>query len=122
MPLQFNIETSRRLMLSLLGASTALLFASFGLIGAGVSSGTDAGHVFAAGVSGSLIPLGQCAFVSLIALIMVEIADHPSTPEQGHPHSKNNYLATVGAVGIVWGLGTLLWGGFTLITSAIVHV
>ena len=115
----FGVEASRRLMFGMLGASTALLFATYGLIGAGVSAPNLA---YAARVSEAVSPLMYCAVSAVISIVLVELADHPSTPKEGHPHSVRNNLETVSTVGFVICLTTLAWGAVTLAAAAIVRV
>ena len=119
MRFSFDVQTTRRLSLGLLAVSGGLLFATFDLIGAGISAGDKQ---YAAAVSRAVGPLSQCALMALIIFAFAEIAAHPSTPEVGHPHSKRNYLETAAALGVVYGVFTLLWGGYTLIGAASVKL
>lgn len=114
-PSIIDVGTARRLSISLLAASGALLFAGLNLIGAGVAAGDRA---FAAGISEAVSPLSFTLSIGLIAFIMAEIAGNESTPDEGHPHSKRNYLQTVFALLVVAGLGGLIFSSFKLIAAA----
>lgn len=111
----FNPETTRRLAISLFAAAGALLLSALSLVGTGVSAGNMA---YAAAVSGALWPLAMSACSGLLSLIFAEIAQHESTPEEGHPHSKRNYLESALVITGVLGLGQLIYGAFKLLIGA----
>lgn len=111
----FDGATTRRLSFGFLTAAGALLFAAFNLIGSGVSGGNKE---YAAAVSRCVWPLSMCLLFVLFSIICTEIAEHPSTPEQGHPHSRANLLQTAGTLLVVPALLFLLWGAFSLVTAA----
>ena len=114
----FNVRTTRRLSIGLLAAAGALLFAALDLVGVGISANDK---TYAAKISASVSPLAFSALAALIALIAAEVAEHPDTPSEGHPHSKSNYLQTAFAMLLVLGLGNLIWGGYILISAAVVQ-
>ncbi len=114
----FDIETTLRISVGLLAAAGAMLFAALNLVGAGVSASNIA---FAESISGALIPLTYSAAFSLLSLIFTEVAAHPSTPTEGHPHSKSNYLQSAFVFIALNGLGGLLWGTVKLIDAASVR-
>lgn len=111
----FDVPTTRRLSLGLLGASGALLLAALNLVGSGISADDRA---FVVEISRSITPLALSAATGLVSLIFAEIAAHPSTPSKGHPHSAANYLQTAFAMISVGGLGALLYGGYRLVSAA----
>lgn len=115
----FDVSTTRRLAIGLMAIAGSLLFAALNLLGAGISAG-DKGY--AAGISGAVAPLGLSAATGFIAFICAELADHPATPAEGHPHSKRNYVQTAFALLAVSGLGSLVWGWFVLLTNANVRI
>ena len=115
----FDISTTRRLAISLLSASGALLFSALNLVGAGISAGDKE---YAAGISAAVSPLSVSACSGLMALICAEIAAHKDTPAEGHPHSKRNYLESAFVGLSILGLGYLVFGGFKLISAATVEI
>lgn len=116
-PPRMDADTLHRVSVALLSISGGLLFAAMQLIGAGISASDQ---FYAAGVSQALSPLGQSAAVGVVAFICAELASSPSTPEHGHPHSKANYLQTGAVLICVYGLFTLAWGGYLLLSNAVV--
>jgi len=102
----------------LLVAAGALLFAALDLVGVGLSIDD---RMYAAKISKSLAPLAASALAGLMALIWAEIAAHPETPPEGHPHSTSNYLQSAFAMLIVFGLGGLLFGAYRLISAATIE-
>lgn len=115
MPLNsFDAQTTRRLAIGLTSAAGALLITTLNLIGIAFSADKTA---YAAEISESLSGLIVAVGIGLIALIMAEIAEHPDTPIEGHPHSKGNYLQSAFALLGVTGLGGLFYGGFKLISA-----
>ena len=115
----FDISTTRRLAIGLLSASGALLFSALNLVGAGLSAGDKE---YAAGISAAVGPLSISVCNGLLALICAEIAAHKTTPAEGHPHSKRNYLEAAFVLLSVTGLGYLIFGGFKLISAATVEI
>jgi hypothetical protein len=113
----FDAPTTRRLAGGLVASGGALLLACFGLIGAGVSGGDKA---YASGVSGALLPLVLGLLFGIAALVCVELAEHPLTPESGHPHSRPNYLQTAFVFVVLSAPFQLGWGLITLLIHAAV--
>ena len=78
----FDIQTSRRLSIGLLSASGALLFATLNLVPVVLSEELEPSCAL---LRFSAVMLGMSAWLALIGVVWSEIANHKSTPEQGHP-------------------------------------
>jgi hypothetical protein len=113
----FDVATTRRLSIGLMGAAGALLFSALNLVGVGISVGD---RDYATNISQSVTPLAIGATIGLVTLILAEIAAHPNTPPKGRLHGKDNYLQSAFALLAVVGLGHLLYGGYKLISAATV--
>lgn len=111
---KLSIIATRRLSLGLVAGASALLFSAFNLIGAGISGGNN---IFASEVSASITPISLSVLSGLLSLMFTELADHPKVPAKGHPHSKQNYIESAFVYLVVMGLGTLVYGGYVLISA-----
>lgn len=112
-----HIQRARRLSIGLMTVAGALMFTAINVV---TSTAGGPAEYFAVKAATSIPPLGYAALTGLIGFFLSEVADLDSTPEEGHPHSKRNYVETIMTMIGLTGFLALLYGGARLVGSVAV--
>ena len=109
---KLNIETTRRLSTGLLAINGALLLTALNIIGSAVVA--DQAD-YAKAISEPVPLLLSSSLAAGLAFLFAEMAGRRETPDEGHPHSKRNYLESAFTILVVSGLLPALWGGTQIV-------
>lgn len=94
--------------------SGAMLVTTINISGSAIISGNT---MFAAELGAPMTRLFFATVQAIMGFIWVEIADHPDTPDKGHPHSKTNYLQSAYVLIVAIGSLMLAWGTYGVVTA-----